>query len=263
MISTLILVGNYVIVSIAAQAVRGSDFLTAHSDDVLSAVGKIVLGNGINKFLIVAVLTSAAASTQTTILPAARSALSMAVHKAIPEKFAETHPRYLTPTFATVFFGVVSCVWYVGLTILSDNVLQASILAVGLMIAFYYGLTGFACVAYFIKYATRDVKSFINLFLFPLLGGLMLFGVLGKSIYDDLDPTFNDVGSVFGLGLTNVVGLGLLIVAGVPLMLLCRRVAGGKFFRIKADPLDVRPDPEADVEAPPLGTYTKETVDVG
>ena len=44
------------------------------------------------------VLTSAAASTQTTILPTARTTLSMAVYKAIPQKFARIHPRFLTPT---------------------------------------------------------------------------------------------------------------------------------------------------------------------
>ncbi len=42
--------------------------------------------------------------------------------------------------------GVLSIVWYVGLTIVSENILFDSIAALGLMIAFYYGLTGFACV---------------------------------------------------------------------------------------------------------------------
>src|SRR5690349_6167888 len=43
--STIILVGIYVIVSIAAQAYQGADFLTANSDDVLSALGTQVLGS--------------------------------------------------------------------------------------------------------------------------------------------------------------------------------------------------------------------------
>ena len=64
-----------------------SRFLTAHSDDLLGAAGNLVLGSPFYKFLIIAVLRSAAASTQTTILPAARSELSMAVHKALPGWF--------------------------------------------------------------------------------------------------------------------------------------------------------------------------------
>ena len=38
--------------------------------------------------------------------------------------------------------GALSIVWYVGLTIVCENILFDSIAALGLMIAFYYGLTG-------------------------------------------------------------------------------------------------------------------------
>ena len=36
--------------------------------------------------------------------------------------------------------GIASIVWYVGLTLVSENILYDSIAALGLMIAFYYGL---------------------------------------------------------------------------------------------------------------------------
>ena len=42
--------------------------------------------------------------------------------------------------------GVLSIVWYAGLTVVSQNILYDSIAALGLMIAFYYGLSGYACV---------------------------------------------------------------------------------------------------------------------
>ena len=62
----------------SAQAVKGADFLPTNSADVLSATGKIVfggsgLGHVVLKLLIIAVLSSSAASCQTTILPAART----------------------------------------------------------------------------------------------------------------------------------------------------------------------------------------------
>ena len=76
--STILLVAIYVVVSFAAQAHGGEQFLAAHQDDVLSALGGSVLGSPLDKLLILAVLTSAAASTQTTILPTARTTLSMA-----------------------------------------------------------------------------------------------------------------------------------------------------------------------------------------
>ena len=81
---------------------RGADFLTNNPDDVFHASGKIVFGtSGFGtlafKLLIIAILTSSAASCQTTILPAARTALSMAIHRAFPPKFGEVDPRHLTP----------------------------------------------------------------------------------------------------------------------------------------------------------------------
>ena len=68
-ISTLLLVGIYVVVSAAALAFAGTEILTDNADDVFAPIGKAVLGSGLDKLLIIAVLTSAAASTQTTILP--------------------------------------------------------------------------------------------------------------------------------------------------------------------------------------------------
>ncbi len=110
------------------------------------AVGWIMI-----HLLAICVLTSASASTQTTILPTARTTLSMAVFKAAPARFAKIHPRYLTPTESTIWMGGVSILFYVLLTLTSENILADTIAAVGLLIAFYYGLTGFACVWFYRK----------------------------------------------------------------------------------------------------------------
>ena len=71
-VSTFLLLGIYLLVSVAAQAFHGINFLNNNSDDVLGALGKDVLGSPWDKLLIIAVLTSASASTQTTILPTTR-----------------------------------------------------------------------------------------------------------------------------------------------------------------------------------------------
>ena len=69
--------------------------------------------------LLLMVLSSAAASTQTTILPTARTTLSMATYKAIPSAFGRVHKRFLTPTVSTVAMGAVSIVLYVAMNYLS------------------------------------------------------------------------------------------------------------------------------------------------
>src|SRR5262249_36560495 len=148
----------YVIVSVAAQAYDGPQNLIDNQDDVLSAIGHSVFGSPLDKILIIAVLTSAAASTQTTILPTARTTLSMARAKAMPKALGEVHPRFQTPHISTIIMGVLSIVWYVFLTIVSTDILGDSIAALGLMIAFYYGLTGYACIVYYRRELFKSVK---------------------------------------------------------------------------------------------------------
>ena len=55
------------------------------------------LRNVLTHLLVLMVLSSAAASTQTTILPTARTTLSMAVYKAIPSAFARIHKTLPDP----------------------------------------------------------------------------------------------------------------------------------------------------------------------
>ena len=104
-LSTLLLLAIYVVMTVAATGVHGPDFLASNQDDVLAPLGRAVLPWGLDKALIVAVLISAAASTQTTILPATRTALSMAALGAAPARFAAIHPRHQTPSFATTGWG--------------------------------------------------------------------------------------------------------------------------------------------------------------
>src|SRR4030095_6371223 len=92
-LSTIILVAIYVITAIAAQAFAGPQVLIDNADHVPSGLGHSWLGSPWDKILILAVLTSAAASTQTTILPTARTALSMGAHKAAPAPLARVSER--------------------------------------------------------------------------------------------------------------------------------------------------------------------------
>ena len=268
-LSTVLLLLIYVVVTFGAQAFAGSKFLADHSDDVLSSVGNLVFGTGIGtimqKLLIVSVLTSASASCQTTILPAARSALSMGAHGAAPARLASIDRKRLTPAYATWLFGIVSCVWYVLLVVISSNTniqaYDASISAVGIMIAFYYGLTGFACVVYYRKHLLRSVKNFVLVGMLPLIGAVTLTYVLVKTLVDSTKESYG-YGMVGPIGTVFVIGVGLLV-AGVPLMLIWM-AKEPRFFTFRRDPLDVRPDPGAPaVPAPELGTYRKETANVG
>jgi len=178
-VSTLLLVAIYLLVSTGAQAYHGTAFISneENAGDVLHALGKGVLGAVGVKFLIIAVLTSAAASTQTTILPTARTTLSMAHWGAIPSVIGKVHPRYLTPTVSTWGFGLLSIALAVPMILISEEVLELAVVALGIPVCFYYGSTGFASAWYYRREIFGSARKFLLVGLLPVIGGLIMYGI--------------------------------------------------------------------------------------
>jgi amino acid transporter len=205
-LSTVILLVTYALVIFSMQSFAGIKTTgnglgnINNAGDVLSVQGHLVFGNSgwgsfLTHLLLLMVLSSAAASTQTTILPTARTTLSMAVYKAIPSAFAKMHPRYLTPTVSTITMGGISIVVYVAMNYSSNGigVIGDAVIAIGLYIAFYYGLTGFACAWYYRRNLTSSARNLWMQGILPVTGGLMLWFLGGWSVWLDYDvATAND-----------------------------------------------------------------------
>src|SRR5215813_10512580 len=205
-LSTVILLCTYALVIFSMQSFAGIKTTgnglgnIDNAGDVLSIQGNLVFGNSawgsfLTHLLLLMVLSSAAASTQTTILPTARTTLSMAVYKAIPSAFAKMHPRYLTPTVSTIAMGGISIVVYVLMNYSSNGigVIGDAVIAIGLYIAFYYGLTGFACAWYYRRNLTSSARNLWMQGILPVTGGLILYFLGGWSVWLDYDvATAND-----------------------------------------------------------------------
>ncbi|HEU4948463.1 MAG TPA: APC family permease [Kribbella sp.] len=146
--ATLVVV--YVVVTWAAVAYAGVDQLAAvGEDDFFAVLSRDLLGTTGGKVLIGAVLVSALASTQTTILPTARTMLSMARRDAFPGQFARVSARYQTPTVSTWAFAAASILVYVALVLTSDAVLADSVAAISVLVSLYYIATAVAVPLYF------------------------------------------------------------------------------------------------------------------
>jgi len=205
-LSTFILLVTYAIVIFSMQSYAGIKPTgnglgnVANAGDVLSIQGSSIFGTSafgsfLSHLLLLMVLSSAAASTQTTILPTARTTLSMAVYKAIPKSFSKIHPRYLTPTVSTIAMGAISIAVYVGFNYASNGIgiIGDAVIAIGLYIAFYYGLTGFTCAWYYRRNLTSSARNLWMQGILPATGGLILFFLGGWSVWLDYDvATQND-----------------------------------------------------------------------
>ncbi len=119
--------------------------------------------------------------------------------------------------------------FYTVLTFLPSEVLNDTIVTLGIMICFYYGLTAFACVWYFRKELFTSAFNIVFKLLFPLLGGIMLAAVFYISVRDSSDPENGSGAEIGGVGLVFILAVGMLLLGAV-LMVICR-VRDPAFFR--------------------------------
>jgi len=265
-LSTIILLVTYTITVTAMQAfagigAKGHGLGNANNaGDAFSIQGSAIFGSSgwgtfLTRLLFLMILSSAAASTQTTILPTARTTLSMAAYKALPSSFAKVSPRFLTPTVSTIVMGLVSIAVYIPMNYSNNpsGVIGDAVIAIGLYIAFYYGLTGFACAWYYRKTLTRNARDLWMQGILPVTGGLILYFLGGWSVWLDYDvATANDytmwtvpfihwqIGGAFVIAATAAL-LGVLV-------FIYMRFASPAFFKgrtlTRATPTLV-PDPDA------------------
>jgi amino acid transporter len=245
-ISTVILLVTYFIAIFGVQAYAGigsNGVGLGNSNnefDTLSGLGGGIFGtSGFGSFLarllFLMILSSAAASTQTTILPTARTTLSMAAYKALPAAFAKMHPRYLTPTVSTWVMGAISIAVYIPFNFISHgNPIADAVTAIGLYIAFYYGLTAFSCVWYYRKTLLNSQRDLWMRGILPLLGGLIMYIAGGISL--QADWVANNSYTTWTIPGTHwVVGGVFLIAAGSALAgvlgFIYVRIASPAFFR--------------------------------
>jgi amino acid transporter len=224
-ISAFVLVAIYVSVALlvmmyASVGTEGTGLGNAENqNDVFLALKDVVLGPW-GWLIVLSVLASVLSSTQTTILPTARGTLSMGVHGALPPRFGQVHPRNQTPGFSTQVMGAAAIGYYVAMSVLSENLLSDSISSISLFIAFYYALTGFACVWYFRGTLRTSARNLWFRGILPLLGAMSLTAAFFISAVQMRDPAYGDT-EIFGVGGAFVSGV-VLLALGVVLAAACR-----------------------------------------
>jgi amino acid transporter len=239
-ISTFILLGTYFFVTFSVQSYAGVG--TSHlglsnprnENDVLSVLGSSVFGSSVigdilTKLLLFMILTSAAATTQTTILPNARTMLSMAFHKALPETFGRVHPRYKTPIMSTWSFSVASVIFYVILNFVSHGlVLGDAVSATVFFAALYLGISSAACAWHFRDTIGTGWRNSLPKFWVPLASTVLLYLLMIYNFIYYLKPS--ESYTEIRLPIIGNVGTTIFIVivtaiVGVIAMEYCRRTS--------------------------------------
>lgn len=184
------------------------------SGNVLAAMAGPVMG----PFAILvafAVLASTVASLQSTVISPARTLLAMGHYRAIDSRYTTIHPKYHSPSYGTLVIGLVAAVFYAAMHVISDHALADTIMTLGMMICFYYGLTAFACVYHFRFTLFSSARNFFLRGVSPLTGGLVLTAVFLQTAYNSMNPSFGSGSSLFGIGLVFLLAVGIILLGVV------------------------------------------------
>jgi len=171
--------------------------------------------------MLLAVLSSTVATTQTTLLPAARITLSMARDQVWPQIFKRIDPKRLNPVAGTLIiaaFCFVSIFITQGVSAVG-NVFQNMVSDIGVLIGFYYGMAGIVCAWAYRRVALQRFSFFFTGFLLPLASGIMLLWVGYEVISQS--------------GLQAAMPILVTFALGVPLVIYSRLITKGDFFKTK------------------------------
>ncbi|HCB59787.1 MAG TPA: amino acid transporter [Arthrobacter bacterium] len=231
--TAIAVLGLYIAVIVATMMVAGvggDDIGLTNPDNqqnVFAALASPVMGP-LAILMSLAVLSGTASSLQSTMASPARSLLAMGHYGALPSRFATVSKRFGSPGYATIMAGLISGGFYAVMKVVSENALNDTILALGLMICFYYALTAFACTWYFRDSLFTSARNFFLRLVCPMLGGLLLTVVFIQTAVDSWAPEFGSGSEIFGVGLVFILGIGILALGAV-LMLIMARLRPGYF----------------------------------
>ncbi len=229
-VSTLVLLGIYLLVSTASVAWLGADALAETEDEgVLGLISGQVFASPLDKLVVLGVALSALSSTQTTVLPSSRTVLSMARHGAYPASFGRVHERFLTPHVATIGVGGLALVYYVIFSVFSESFYEESLGTLGLLICANYGINALACVVFFRRRFAGNPRLALLAGVLPAIGFLVFAYLAGKTIWDLAERGLEDTAYYLGIQAPLTITIALFVL-GLVLLVAWRGSGGRDFF---------------------------------
>jgi len=150
-----------------------------------------------------AVILSSIATLETTMLQFSRTLFAMGRDGAMPTPFGTVDPRTRTPVRAMVVLIAMGLLllWGSSLMPTVNVIIGDSVRAVGVLVAYYYGLAGFAAAWAFRGVWRKSLLRWMGLTLFPALSASILIGlgIYAMTTFDAITNTVGFGGLIFGI----------------------------------------------------------------
>ncbi|WP_116102637.1 APC family permease [Amycolatopsis thermalba] len=202
----LVVLGLFLAFTVMVNMLLSADTIAADSGNLLDVLGQAIWPGAGGKILSLAVMLSTIATLETTLVQVTRTMFAMGRDRTLPAALGRTHPKWRTPWLATVIVAAVALALFVLSNFLGSvgTILTAAISAIGLQIAFYYGLAGLAVVITYRRELLKSVRNLVFVGLWPLLGAAFLLWIFIQAVLT------NDAE-------VNAIGLGALALGLVPM----------------------------------------------
>ncbi|GGU77697.1 putative amino acid permease [Streptomyces litmocidini] len=204
--------------TVAVNVLLSAEQIRAAGPNVLAVLGQEIWPGVGGKLLVVSVLLSTVATLETTLLQVTRSLFAMGRDRTLPAALGLVHRRWNTPWVAVAAVGGAALLMFCAAAAAGSvqRILSDAVAAIGLQIAFYYGLAGIAAVVAYRGVLFRSVRNLVLGGLWPLLGSAFMLWAFVESL-----------GELSTTALT--IGLGGLLLGVVPLLVYWRK--GSDYYR--------------------------------
>ncbi|MER5201686.1 APC family permease [Streptomyces sp. NPDC002825] len=204
--------------TVAVNVLLSAEEIREAGPNVLAVLGQEIWPGVGGKLLVVAVLLSTVATLETTLLQVTRSLFAMGRDRTLPAALGLVHRRWNTPWVAIATVGGAALLMFCAAAAAGSvqRILSDAVAAIGLQIAFYYGLAGIAAVIAYKAVLFRSARNLILGGLWPLLGSAFMLWSFVESL-----------GQLSTTAVT--IGVGGLLLGVVPLLVYWRR--GSDYYR--------------------------------
>lgn len=188
LIALFAMLGLFLFASVSFQREMSWGELVHNGPQALPYLGEKLASEPWATLPLVALMFSAVASVQATLIPTARGLYAMGRDRTMGRLWTRIHPRYGTPAAGTVVvmsIAAVIALLAVAIPRLSDMLL-AAVNAIGLIVALYYGLTALAAAVRFRSALREGAREALLAVAVPAVSGLTLLGLGGYLGYSYL-----------------------------------------------------------------------------
>src|SRR5579863_8119644 len=210
----IVILTLFVVTQISMQMTLTPQQIVDAGANVLVVFANAILPRPWGDIAIIVVIISTVGTLETSLLTVSRTMLAMGRDRVLDPRLAALHPRFATPWLGSILFAALALALFGAAAAsarLSDT-LNASVNAIGVLIAVYFGLSGLASAWYHRRLYPTDTRALVLRGIWPALAGAFLFVVAGVQLVQ---------AGALGSGLT----LALLVSGALPLLYYRRKLA--------------------------------------